>query len=74
MGLSFFKDLKGAKERHRQLCDVSLNIEKNIGTFTSKGFILKTDGVSGDFGKFSHFTHHAYDTELFRERFEIIQV
>ena len=32
MGLSFFKDLNGAKERHRQLCDVSPNIEKTIGT------------------------------------------
>lgn len=73
MGLSFFKELNGAKERHRQLCEVSPKIEKTIGKFTSKGFILKEDGVNGDFGQLTHFTHHAFDHEVFSERFEIIQ-
>lgn len=69
MGLSFFKDLQGAEERYIQLSEIVPNIGKTIGTFTSKGFILEADGVSGDFGHSGHFTHHAYKTDVFKERF-----
>ncbi|MBK6566440.1 MAG: hypothetical protein IPG18_14840 [Saprospiraceae bacterium] len=72
MGLSFFKDLNGAVKRHNQLSDVIPNIGKAIGTLTSKGYILEKDGISGDFGELSHFTHHAYDTDVFKTRFEVI--
>lgn len=74
MGLSFFNDYLGSKERYQQLSEIIPNIGKTIGNYTSKGFILEDDGVNGVFGEFGHFTHHAYDTELFRGRFEIIQV
>ncbi len=73
MGLSFFKDLKGAEERHNELSKVIPNIAKAIGTHTSKGFILESDGVSGDFGHHSHFTHHACETDVFKERFKIVK-
>lgn len=73
MGLSFFKDLKGAEKRYNQLSEVIPNIGKTVGTLTSKGYILEKDGVSGDFGEFSHFTHHAYDTDIFTTRFKVIK-
>jgi len=73
MGLSFFKDLQRAEERYKQLSEIVPNIGKTIGTYTSKGFILAGDGVNGDFGHLSHFTHHAYETDVFKERFEIVK-
>jgi len=72
MGLSFFKDLQGAKERYKQLSEISPNIGKTIGTYTSKGFILEDDGVNGNFGHYGHFTHHAFETDVFNDRFKIV--
>jgi hypothetical protein len=66
--------LTGAQERYKELSKIVPNIGKTIGTITAKGFILELDGVSGDFNHLAHFTHHAYDTDVFIERFKAVNI